>query len=908
MAMLNPELQSQPGFVSPARQVDIPNPPQPIPKMDTTPAIFGVISNFASGLAQAGARGQGGPSSASDQFRGQFLEGLQIVEGIREKQGMTAARLAEQKLASNFAAAGIDLNDYKTTYETVTGRSFDSYGQDIGALQFEAAQKDPNVQANFLAAGLILGQDSSAEERLSWAINETSAQNAAATEVARAKREGQKSWGVRGQAGYMTVLDGFTNQSLGAMLSIQQQGGRISPQQVSALRVEFDTMKTALTAPNGVDSEMFKPVGDRIAAIDNLITTLEKASSNDQVLNELSFALSNAIIEQGNGSIESVLAAAAAIKDPASAAQLTGFDFKTTLMKMSGKTILNIDNNTLSTEIADAGGTETILKELPPSLKKQVEGLTPEEHLKNIEATGVLTSMVNPTNIQNPALQGQFAENTILMGATLMDMGQNEFLSPMLLKQLVGNTGFITNLNTLVETNPEVGSNAKTILNTGLTRELVRQESNLGAIENVAGVRWDGNKYVLDQQALMSRGMSAEQALGFIGWVSRNFGGDLTNLANNTTVPLPPGMSYSPGDLKTLYQRRESIGILRDTLTKLGSTLPAEEAAVATPEPMVLGSVTLPTEVQQDTDFVREVNDTSAYLSISPDSLLRVIGFETGGTFSPSVKNPNSTATGLIQFLESTANGLGTTTKELAGMTRSQQMAYVRRYLEPFRGRMKNDGDVYMAVHWPAAVGKDDTFVMYKAGSDEYTANRGLDTNGDGIVTRGETLSRVFQGAARSGNFPGATPAPATPAVTTEQAASGEALPTPEQLAGTAGSMGTVAVETASGGAGGGSVSTGGATPSATEVVAALPEEMPTPTAEAGTTQAQGQAPVVNAEVQAAIQELSSSPDKTYASDAEFIAAQEAGELEPGDSVVVDGTLYIIRKDGTAKRIGNVNQ
>ena len=93
------------------------------------------------------------------------------------------------------------------------------------------------------------------------------------------------------------------------------------------------------------------------------------------------------------------------------------------------------------------------------------------------------------------------------------------------------------------------------------------------------------------------------------------------------------------------------------------------------------------------------------------------------------------------------------------------------------------------------------------------------------------------------------------------------------------------------------------------EAVAALPEAIPTlPANEGGTTQQQAPAATVDPEVQAAIQELSSTPDKTYASDAEFLAAQERGELEPGDSVVVDGSLYIIRKDGTAKRIGNVNQ
>lgn len=915
MAIFNPELQSQPGFVSPARQVDIPNPPTPVPRMDTAPAIFQTLSNFATGIVDAGRRqgGGGGGGGGADQFRSQFVEGLQIVESIREKQGLTAARLAEQKLAANFAGAGIDLGEYKDTYETVTGRSFDQYGQDIGATMFEEAMKDQNVQANFLAAGVVLGPNSSSEERLSWAMQETSLQNAYAIEVGRAKREGAQAWNVRGQAGYTGILDGFVNQSIGQMIAIQENGGRLNPAQVSQLRTTWDTLKVSLTAPQGVDAEMFKPVGDKIAAIDNLVSTLEKASSNEQLLNEISFAVSQAILQEGGGTIESALAAASAIKDPLGAAQLAGFDWKTSLMKLSGKTVINVDGVALDSEITEQGGTETILRELPPSLKAQVGDLSPEQHLKNLEASNVLTTMVTPNRMQVPEAQEQFSENTILMGATLMEMGSNEFLSAPMLKKLVGNTTFLTNLDTLVTTNPELGNNAKAILKSGLTRELVRQETNLGSIETTAGVRWDGQQYVLDQQALMARGMTAEQAVSFIGWVSRNFGGNLTNLANNTTVPLPPGMSYSPGDLKLLYQRRESIGILRDTLGKLGVSLAPEEVT-PTPEPTALGPVSLPRDVAEDTEFVRSVNDTASYLSISPDSLFRVIGFETGGTFSPSVKNPGSTATGLIQFLESTAKGLGTTTKDLAGMSRVEQMEYVRRYLEPYRGRMKNDGDVYMAVHWPAAVGKDDTYVMYRSGTSEYNANKGLDSNDDGIVTRGETLARVFGGSVGSGSFAGATAAPASGPVTVEQVRSGEALPTDAQLSGgtNAAPAAPVNVPTAQAGEGvsvmvadGGSMASGGAqggAPLMDQAVVGQEAQV-----QDGGNTARGVAPTVSPEVQAFIDEATSNPDRTFNTDEEFLVAQERGELQPGDTVLVDGTLYIIRNDGTARRVGPVN-
>jgi hypothetical protein len=119
------------------------------------------------------------------------------------------------------------------------------------------------------------------------------------------------------------------------------------------------------------------------------------------------------------------------------------------------------------------------------------------------------------------------------------------------------------------------------------------------------------------------------------------------------------------------------------------------------------------------------------------------MAFETGRTFSPSVRNPQSSATGLIQFMAATARDLGTTTDDLARMTAEEQLGYVQAYFAPYRGHLPTLADVYMAILWPAAVGKPDDFVLWANGAPAYHANKGLDVDRDGQVTKGEAAAKV---------------------------------------------------------------------------------------------------------------------------------------------------------------------
>jgi hypothetical protein len=48
-----------------------------------------------------------------------------------------------------------------------------------------------------------------------------------------------------------------------------------------------------------------------------------------------------------------------------------------------------------------------------------------------------------------------------------------------------------------------------------------------------------------------------------------------------------------------------------------------------------------------------------------------------------------------------------------------------------------------MSVLWPAAINKPDGYVIFRSGTKAYSQNAGLDTNGDGTVTKFEAASKV---------------------------------------------------------------------------------------------------------------------------------------------------------------------
>ena len=143
------------------------------------------------------------------------------------------------------------------------------------------------------------------------------------------------------------------------------------------------------------------------------------------------------------------------------------------------------------------------------------------------------------------------------------------------------------------------------------------------------------------------------------------------------------------------------------------------------------------------TDFINKVVAVSSRLGIDPNWLMIVMRFESADTFSPSVKNKYSEAYGLIQFTNVGISGLGVTLAQLKAMTAIQQLDWVEKYLNPYKGKMVDLYAVYLAVFAPAYIGRPDAQKVYVSPTPQYTSNKALDTNNDGIITVGEIKSVI---------------------------------------------------------------------------------------------------------------------------------------------------------------------
>jgi peptidoglycan hydrolase-like protein with peptidoglycan-binding domain len=175
------------------------------------------------------------------------------------------------------------------------------------------------------------------------------------------------------------------------------------------------------------------------------------------------------------------------------------------------------------------------------------------------------------------------------------------------------------------------------------------------------------------------------------------------------------------------------------------------------PDETVSGGIALlnvPGSQKVSETFKEKVVQIANDLSTNPNFLMAVMSFESGETFSPSIKSAaGSGAVGLIQFMPSTAKQLGTTTQSLASMTAEEQLEFVAKYFRQFKKPLQTIEDVYMSVLMPSAIGKGADFVLFRKPSKAYDQNRGLDINKDGQITVGEAADKVRKklGAAGAG-------------------------------------------------------------------------------------------------------------------------------------------------------------
>lgn len=147
--------------------------------------------------------------------------------------------------------------------------------------------------------------------------------------------------------------------------------------------------------------------------------------------------------------------------------------------------------------------------------------------------------------------------------------------------------------------------------------------------------------------------------------------------------------------------------------------------------------------------FRERVRWIATDLKMDANYIMACMAWETGEKFTADVKNmAGSGATGLIQFMPTTALEIGTTTAALAKMTAENQLNFVYKY---FALQIKRHGplvtleDVYMSILYPKAIGEAAGFVLFDRNKvpTAFRQNAGLDINNDGKVTKYEAAAHV---------------------------------------------------------------------------------------------------------------------------------------------------------------------
>ncbi len=145
--------------------------------------------------------------------------------------------------------------------------------------------------------------------------------------------------------------------------------------------------------------------------------------------------------------------------------------------------------------------------------------------------------------------------------------------------------------------------------------------------------------------------------------------------------------------------------------------------------------------------FYNKATEVAKRVGCDPNDLLAVMYSESG--LKPGAVNKNGGATGLIQFMPQTARGLGTSTQALKNMSPEEQLVYVEKYIKSVKksaGIGANEkigaGTLYALIFLPARAKRDVLASCYESNA-YYSANKGLDRNGDGMITKDELAQRV---------------------------------------------------------------------------------------------------------------------------------------------------------------------
>ena len=150
-----------------------------------------------------------------------------------------------------------------------------------------------------------------------------------------------------------------------------------------------------------------------------------------------------------------------------------------------------------------------------------------------------------------------------------------------------------------------------------------------------------------------------------------------------------------------------------------------------------------------DKNFLNKVKDVAKNLNCDYNDLLALLNSES--SLNPKAWN-GRTAVGLLQFTNASITelnrkfGMNLTKEKIADMSPVEQLDLAEKYLSiaksykfPSNARL-DAADLYAITFLP---GRADREILCTSGENYYSANRGLDKNGDGKITKSDLAQHL---------------------------------------------------------------------------------------------------------------------------------------------------------------------
>ena len=559
-------------------------------------------------------------------------------------------------------------------------------------------------------------------------------------------------------------------QLAGAALEVERQGGNVDPEFLkSQLMSGVALLRANFARPTNVSADTYAPIENQIAGLEALVKNVANydADQFEMLQGQELAALGRIIVENAKGINDPILAASIIEMKPEfisaymSQKVSEGIDFYKNLPPREA--IVYTEVKIPTSEVASIESkSETTIPE--PAVIFDSESLDNAANLEPRTFKKALdyfvNTQVNATTVE--AMNVEAHRDSFLQGigkATTYIHSTNNIMDMKFMRVLYSDETF-AKLDAIKKIDPEGYTIAVGRLKASLFKQYVnRSLSQSGTLQDSP---WAVSA-ATGEITFVPRPdrFGGERGIEMITQYANEFyNGDLTAMAKdggargrNSAMgeqylmqPLLGELARSKGLFREAKTQLDINNFYKNQLKKLGMTNIGVDKTF-NKETSEQNPYVPPKNVMEDADFIDAVDNLAFELGAIPQDLLRVMAFETGNTFDPAQKNrAGSSATGLIQFVEATAKDLGTSTTELAGMTRVQQLEYVSTFLkQKLKGVEDPDvGDIYMAVLYPRAVGKANDYIIFEEGTRNYVKNRGLDLNQDGFITKGEAVDKML--------------------------------------------------------------------------------------------------------------------------------------------------------------------